>query len=89
VTNSVDEADELPLVRGERAVPGRDRSAEVGDGVALLDQDRPEAVGGRVALDDEALGEVGHGEDRGSGDGALEGLERRLCLGAPGEAILL
>jgi hypothetical protein len=54
-----------------------------------LDQDRPEAVGGHITLDDEALGEVRHGEDWGSGDGALEGLERRLFLGATSKAILL
>jgi hypothetical protein len=89
VTNGVDEADELPLVCSERAVPGRNGPAKVGDRVALLDQDHLEAVGGRIALDDEALGEVRHGEDRGSSDGALEGLERCLCLGAPSEAILL
>jgi hypothetical protein len=34
------------------------RSAEEGDRMSLLYEHRPEAIGGRVALHDEGLGEV-------------------------------
>ena len=58
VSNGVDETDELSLVRGEGAMPWGHRSTEVSDGVLVLDQHSPEAVGGRVALDDEQPCEV-------------------------------
>jgi hypothetical protein len=54
----LDEADELALVGGQRAVARRHRPAEEGDRMALLDQDRTEAERRRVALDGEQLGEV-------------------------------
>jgi hypothetical protein len=56
--------------------------------VPLLDEHCPEAVGRRVALHHEPLGEVGHGEDRRCGDCGLESLESRCGLLAPREAIL-
>jgi hypothetical protein len=45
VPDGMDEADELPLIGGEGAVPGRDRPAEEGDWVAVLYQHRPKPMG--------------------------------------------
>ena len=53
VPHGLDEADELALVGGQRAVAGRHWPAEEGDWVALLSQDRPKPDGRRVALDGE------------------------------------
>jgi len=58
VPHGLDEADELVLVGGQRAVAGRHWPTEEGDRVVLLSQDRPKPDGRRVALDGEQLGEV-------------------------------
>jgi hypothetical protein len=89
MSDGLDKADELSLIGSEGAVSGRDRSAKEDDRVSLLDQHRPKPVGGGVALDDEHLGEVRHGEHRGGGDQGLECSESRGRLRSLGEAILL
>jgi hypothetical protein len=68
VPDRQDEADELPFVSRQRLMPGCDSPAEKRDEVASLDQHRTEPVGRCVALNDEWLGEVWHGEDGGQGD---------------------
>ena len=82
-------ANELSLVRGEGAVPGRHRPAEESDRMAILEEYGAEAKCRRVAFDDERLGEVGKSQDRSRGDRGLEGAERLLGRWAPGETILL
>ncbi|KAJ1270264.1 hypothetical protein BS78_06G040800 [Paspalum vaginatum] len=89
VPDRLDEADELALVGGERAVARCHKPTEESDRVALLDQDRAEAERGRVALDDEQLGEVRHGEDGGGRDGGLERCECRSRRVGPREPLLL
>ncbi|XP_021317213.1 uncharacterized protein LOC110435676 [Sorghum bicolor] len=89
VPHGLDEADELALVGGQRAVTGCHWSAEERDWVALLSQDRPKPDGRRVTFDGEQLGEVRHGEDGGGRDGGFEGRERRRGCVVPGEALLL
>ena len=74
VPYGLNEADELALVGGQRALAGRHGPAEEGDQMALLDQDG--ADGRCVTLDGEQLGEVGHGEDGGGRDGGLDSGER-------------
>jgi hypothetical protein len=59
VPDGMDEADELPLIGGEGAVPGRDRPAEEGDWVAVLYQHRPKPMGRGIALNDEHLAKFG------------------------------
>jgi hypothetical protein len=63
VADSLDEPDKLPLVSGEGTVTGRDGTTEEGDRVAVLDEDRAEAVRRSIAFDDKGLVEVRHGED--------------------------
>jgi hypothetical protein len=70
-------------------VSGGDGAAEEGDQVAILDEHGAEPVGRRVALDDEELGEVRHGEDGGHGDCGRERYERSDRYVVPGEAVLL
>ena len=45
MADCVDETDELPFVGGEGAVTGSHQAAEVGDGVFVLDEHRPKAMG--------------------------------------------
>jgi hypothetical protein len=69
-------------------VAWRDRPAEIGDRMLILEKDRPKAMGGHVALDDEPLGEVRqrqHGVRRHSG---LKRLEGRLSIVVPEEPLL-
>jgi hypothetical protein len=54
----LDKADELPLISGERAMVRHHRPTVECDGMAILDQHHAEAIGRRVALDNEWLGEV-------------------------------
>lgn len=68
---------------------GSDRAAEVRDRVLVLDQHRAEAVGRRVALDDERPAEVRERQDRGRRDRGLESRKRRGGLLRPCEALLL
>ena len=44
VPDGVDEADEFPLISGEGAMPRRDRPAEEGKRMAVLDEHRAEPV---------------------------------------------
>jgi hypothetical protein len=57
--------------------------------MVLLQQDCPEAMRGRVALNDEALGEVGQRQHWGRRHGCLERLEGCLGLVVLGKALLL
>jgi hypothetical protein len=54
----LDKTNELPLICGERAMVQRHRPAKESDGMAFLNQHHVEAIGPRVALDNEWLGEV-------------------------------
>ena len=87
--DGVNEADQFPLVSGERPVPRRGGAAEVGDGVFVLQQHRVEAMRQGVTLHHEGPGEVGQRQYQSRGDGGLEGLERRCGVSGPGEAALL
>lgn len=81
MSDNVDKADELPLISYERPMARCDSLTEKGDQVPLLDKHDAKPVGRGITLDDEALREVRHGEDRGRGDGDLELIERRCrCL---------
>ena len=57
-----DEANELPLICRKGAVSWHHWTAEESDQMRLLDEDRLEAVGRRVAIDDEGLAEVQKGQ---------------------------
>jgi hypothetical protein len=73
----LDKADELPLISGERAMARRHRPAVERDGMAILDQHRAEAIGRRVALDNEWLGEVRQCQHWGRRHRPFEGTESR------------
>ena len=88
MADGVDEANELPFVGSEGAVARSNRPAEVGDGMLVLDEHRPETVCRRVALDDERLGEVGQRQYWRGCHRGLEGRERRGGLLGPDEALL-
>ena len=88
MTDGVDEADELPLISGEGAMAGCDGAAEECNRVAILNEHHAEPMRRGVALDDERLGKIRHGEDRARGDRGLERVERRGHRLILGEAIL-
>ena len=64
MSDDVNEADELPLISGEGAMARCDGAAEERHRVAVLDEHRAEPMRRGIALDDECLGEVRHGEDQ-------------------------
>jgi hypothetical protein len=72
VSYNVDQADELPFVRGKGVVTGCHRSTEEGDRVPFLNEHRPKTMGQGVALDDKGLGEVWHGKDGDRGNHGFE-----------------
>jgi hypothetical protein len=65
------------------------RPAEVGDGVLVLDQHRPETVSQRIALDDKRPCEIRQRQDRRGCNRGLEGLKSRSRLVVLGEPVLL
>ena len=87
---SLDKANELPLICGERAMARRHRSAEECDGVAVLDQHCVEAISRRVALDNERLGEVRQCQHWCRRHRPFEGTESSCCVVVvPHEPLLL
>jgi hypothetical protein len=88
MTDGVDEADKLPLICYQGAVPRRDRPAEVGDRVLLLDEHRTKPMSGGVALDYELLVEVRKCQHRGRGDSLLERVERSARIVGSSEPLL-
>ena len=66
MSDGLDQPNELALVRCQGAVAGRDRPAEIGDRMLILEEDCPKPMGGRVAFDDELLGEVRQGQHGGA-----------------------
>ena len=88
MTDGVDEADKLPLICYQGAVPRRDRPAEVGDRVLLLDEHRTKPMSGGVALDYELLVEVRKCQHRGRGDTLLECVDRSARIVGSSEPLL-
>jgi len=88
MSDRLNQSDQFALIGSKSAVSRRHRPTEECDRVSVLNQHRPEAVGRRVALHHERLGEIGHGQHRGRGHRSLEVLERRSSLCVPGEALL-
>jgi hypothetical protein len=88
VLDRLNETNELALLGGQGAVSWCHRPAKVGHRVSLLDENGPEAERRCIALDDEQLGKVGHGEYGGRRDHSLECRERRGHCVIPREAIL-
>lgn len=89
VAHGVDQTDELVLISSEGSVPMCDGSAKEGDRMPLLYEHGAKPMGGRIALDDEGLGEVRHGKDQSRGDRGLECREGCGHLLALGEPLLL
>jgi len=89
VTYGEDEADQLPLISRQRAMVGGHRPTEERDGVAVLDEYRPEAIRGRITLHDEGLGEVRERQHRCRRHSPFEGEESRVGVVVPGETFLL
>jgi hypothetical protein len=89
VAHGVHRPNELPLIRYQSVVTGRDWPTEIGDRMVLLQQVRTEAVRGCVTLHDEALGEVGQRQHRCRHHGRLERLKGCLGLIVPRKALLL
>ncbi|KAJ1256975.1 hypothetical protein BS78_K256500 [Paspalum vaginatum] len=89
VAHRLDQADELALVRRKCSVSRCHGPAEEGDRMALLDEDCAEPVRRSVALDDEGLAEVRHGQHGRRGDRVLERGEGRGSPLGPSKALLL
>jgi hypothetical protein len=70
-------------------VPGRQRAAEESNGTICLVENCPDARAGRVALNDEWLGEIWKGQRWSSRQSLLEREECRFCLCRPLERITL
>jgi hypothetical protein len=88
VADDMDQPNELALISYQGAMAWRDRPAKGGDRVLILEKDRPKAMGGCVALDDEPLGEVRQRQHGGRHHGGLKRLEGRLNVIVPEEPLL-
>jgi hypothetical protein len=89
MSDGLDQPNELALVRCQGAVAGRDRPAEIGDRMLILEEDCPKPMGGHIAFDDELLGEVRQGQHGGRCHGSLESLEGCHGIVILGEPLLL
>ena len=88
MADGLHEADELSLICSEGAVAWCNRATEERDRMCVLDEHRAEAVGRRVTLHHEGLGEIRQGQHRRGCHSRLEGAEGRRGVVVPREPLL-
>ena len=85
----LNKADELALICSHLEVPGHERSTEEGEWPRALVKYRTEARPGGIIVHHELFAEVGEMQDRSTGQGGLQGHERRLSGRGPLERVSL
>jgi hypothetical protein len=88
VPDRLHQPDQLALVGRQLDVTRDEGPAEERQGARPLVEDGAETRTGGIAVDDELASEIRHLQNRGGGQGPLEGVESLRRLWSPGERLL-